>query len=395
MTFSEHNDPDGNPVVQHEYFENFRLKSGATIPTVRLGFCVFGANPKENPLIVLHPALTGSPKAYVTGKGSQGDGWFIHCLGPGKFLDTNSYTVICIDHLGGNGDSSSAVELKQFRNDLSYADEISLIVELLKRHSVTKVHAVVGGSIGGGQALEWLTQEEIAIDRIFDISGSAAENGKTSEFFGMQRDLLWGEGKNIAQLIERLNANHAEMLGKSKAFDFVFGGVINELRALESGYTQTAALQIARKIGFLRFVTPLFFDLKWQYYFDRSNDEAFAFARVQSWMDHQGEIFPERFSADALAQLCHMDASAPAREPRFVAELLAKRNTKLIGFTVQGDVLFDCNRQQDFYRRVREAMPREKQDLITIHVVKDEINGHDHFLTEEFLESAKALAKSL
>ena len=160
-------DSNDEPIVQTFEVDDLELVSGEILPSARVGYCVFG-DQADAPVVLLHPALTGSPKAYVPGKRSQGDGWWSGCVGPGKFLDTQRFRVVCMDHLGGNGASTGAEEIPDDLH-IGFADTIRLAVRFLKAHDVDRLYAVVGGSIGGGQALAWLFQDTIAVDRIFDV----------------------------------------------------------------------------------------------------------------------------------------------------------------------------------------------------------------------------------
>jgi homoserine acetyltransferase len=216
-----------------------------------------------------------------------------------------------------------------------------------------------------------------------------------SEFFAIQRDLLWAEGANIKKLSERLRNNHQDLLGSSPGFDFIFEHIGSELEKIQISYSPTKLLGVARQIGFLRFVTPTFFENKWQSYFDESKDTSLAFAKLRSWIDHQGEIFPKRFSAEALALLCHLDATATGKNPTEVAKLLINKNTQLTGFMVQGDVLFRAELQQQFYNQVKENLTEQHQHLCNAYQISDELNGHDHFLSDSFQHSVPGLKKYL
>lgn len=382
------------PVIQHAVVRDFALGSGRVLPEVRLGYCVFGEKP-EVPLVVLHPALTGSPRAWVPGRSSQGDGWFSHCVGPRKLLDTTRLRVLCVDHLGGNGASSSAEELADVMDELRFSDTVRLTARILREAGVPVVHAVVGGSVGAGQTLEWLFQDEVRVQRLFDISGNTSRTGPAAEFFQIQADLLTADAAAIPALHRRLLENSRDLLGKAPAFDRLFDYVAGQLAALGRGYERTEALRVARKIGFLRFVTPNFFQRKWDDDYRRWTDDALALAGLASWIDHQGETFVHRFSASALASLCRMEARAELHDAAAVAAQLVRRQTKLVGFSVSGDQLFDANALFDYYKAVREALPQELRHLVENYFAYDDVSGHDHFLTPHFLENVPKLAQHL
>lgn len=388
--FEPRSDASGNAQIQHFTLPRFRLVCGHELEEARLGFCVFSENPR-NPLIILHPALTGSPRAVVNGKPSQGDGWFSHCIGKGKMLDTARFTIVCFDHLGGNGASTSAAELLEFKDQLCFLDEVNLIAEVLRQKNIATVAAVLGGSIGGGQALDWLLQDKVKVERIIDISGHATNHGLSKEFFEIQRDLLWGALDVSTDVQNKLQSHLSDQLGKAPAYDFIFQHISEELQQPETYQEQTKLLATVRKIGFLRFVTPLFFQTRWQRYYEESGSQDAAYQQIESWISYQGSSFPQRFSQEALAQLAQLDVSAGAKDPKQVAQKLIEQQTKLRGFAVEGDILFFADDQREFYNEVRRHLGPSNEHLVDFVVVKDPLNGHDHFLTEAFTKSSAIL----
>lgn len=390
MAFELKNDADGNPIVQHATISNFKLQSGEVIPEARLGYCVIGKT-TNNPIIVLHPALTGSPKAWTTGKQSQGDGWWTHCIGEGLFLDTNKFTIICVDHFAGNGDSSSAKELEQYKRDIEFADGSILVSEVLKQNGISEIFAAIGGSIGGGQVFGWLFQDSVKVDRLLDISGSASQNLKAEEFFQIQAELIWGEGENVTEIYERLYENTKELLGLSEGYDYLFNYIQNKIVSLKNDFNDIEALKVTRQVGFLRFLTPSFFESKWQQFYEEKKSEDYCKAQIRSWINYQADIFPKRFSPEALAELCYMNANSQRKTPKEIAERLLETNTQLKGFSVIGDVLFDVEQNKQFYKRIQTNLPDEKENLVEILLIEDELYGHDHFLTERFVATSDLL----
>ena len=393
MTIEIHNDERGDPVIQHQLIKDFSLTSGGTLDEARLGYCVFGD--PALPKVILHPALTGTPKASISGKQSQGDGWWTRCLGPGKLLDTERLCVICVDQLGGYGASTSAVELGPHAETLAFRDTVVLAARALEEWGVSSLHAVVGGSIGGGQALEWLFQPRIDVERLFDISGSSSRSGPAGEFFRLQADLIHSGGENIPDIKRRLFENSRDLSGKTAAFDHVLDHVMAGFDRLETDFSDEAALALTRQIGFLRFVTPRFYQKRWDEDLARWTDEARALAGTLAWLDHQSETFIRRFSPEGFACLCRMEAMVFPRGADDLATRIEETNCQLVGFSVSGDVLFDAEDQFQFYQSVKERLPEDKKSLVEIYFTYDDVNGHDHFLTPAFLESVPSLSKHL
>lgn len=381
---------DGNPAVQHYWLKEFRLQSGTVIKNARLGYCVFG-NPNGGKPILLHPALTGSPRAWVSGAKSQGDGWWSHCIGPDKLFDTNELTIICVDHLGGNGASSGADELGALADEISFVDGVEFCATVLRELGISELHAAVGGSIGGGQALAWLFQNQLKVERILDISGSVCFDD--SEFFTLQADLLRGNASGAAEVVSKLPRHCHDLLQQTPAFDHVYEYVFSQIRELQRSYSPSEALRLARKVGFFRFVTPLFYQKRYEAYLKKMS-EVEAKQRLESWIDHQGQTFVRRFSASALRQLCLMESRNQIPKILDVAGRLRKTGCKLFGFAVDGDVLFPASAHRNWYHEVREALG-EDAHLVSTHVVRDDVNGHDHFLTEELLRSTAEIRQAL
>lgn len=393
MTIEIRSDERGDAIIQHTVLKDFRLSSGETLDEVRLGYCVFGD--PSLPKVLLHPALTGTPRAAYSGKQGQGDGWWTRCVGPGKFLDTDRLSVICVDQLGGYGASTGAGELGPHGEHLIFRDTVLLAARALKEWGVETLHAVVGGSIGGGQALEWLFQEEIAVERLFDISGSSSRTGPAAEFFRLQSDLILSGGEYISDIKRRLFANSRDLIGKTRAFDHVFDHVMAGFDRLQADFSKKAALALTRQIGFLRFVTPRFYQKRWDEDLARWTDSARALAGTLAWLDHQGDTFVRRFTPEGYASLCRMEAMAFPKGASDLAERIAETGCQLIGFSASGDVLFDAEEQFQFYQSVKESLPKDKQKLVEIYFTYDDVNGHDHFLTPAFLDSVPSLATHL
>jgi homoserine acetyltransferase len=393
MTFAPKFDERGFPIAQHACVDDFFLQRGPRVERARLGCCVFGE--PGRPVVVVHPALSGTSKMWTPARPTQGDGWWSRCVGPKRFIDTDQFTVICVDHFGGNGESTSATDLGELAGRVTLGDSVHLTARMLRQAGVEQIHAIVGGSIGGGQALEWLFQEEIPVRRLLDISGNNSRRGVAPDFFRLQVELLSGRPEVLPTIRSELRAHAADLLGKTPAFDQVFEHVDDKLAILASAYDPIETLRIARQIGFFRFVTPLFFQRRWDEDTRRLSDESLAIAGTVSWLEHQGARFAQRFSPEAMQALARMEAEA---EPHNAAEVSARIQTTgchLVGFAVGGDVLFDAAEQFAFYRDVRDNLPADKQHLVDIQFAYDEVNGHDHFLSERFLDNVPRLAKSL
>lgn len=413
-----------NHVHTHEV-KNFVLDSGAVIESARVGFTVYSAERGRlidmtrferpeldlgKPIILVCPALTGGPALFqLEGmERSQGPGWAKFWANPSmiserpdsstQFLDLNKFTIVCVEHFGGNGvaSSTSAAELDaDVRMQVRFSDGVRLIEQALYDRGVRSLHAVIGGSIGGGQAIEWLMRDKIDVERIFDISGCGAKNDQAKEFFAIQRDIVLPDfdgnrladalDKNLSALIEAERTRSGATLlasdrGAITAYELLVGDVLDELRSLSKEDSESRRSECARRVGFLLFVPPPFYDGKLE--------RCGGAEGLREWFVEEGQKFAERFSPEALAALCNMVVHADPYDARLVAERLRERQTQLISYYVIGDTLFPGEEQEQFGRSVRAHLSEsEIEDLHAMVRAVDLLTGHDNFLSREFFDS--------
>jgi homoserine O-acetyltransferase/O-succinyltransferase len=156
----------GIVAAQTAHFETpLTLKSGAVLPQFDLVYETYGslnAN-KSNAVLICH-ALSGTH--HVAGKYAETDknaGWWDNLVGPGKPLDTNKFFVIGVNNLGGCHGSSGPNSInpatgKRFGATfpiVTVEDWVNSQARLLDYLGVETLAAVIGGSLGGMQALQW------------------------------------------------------------------------------------------------------------------------------------------------------------------------------------------------------------------------------------------------
>src|SRR5262245_25288600 len=142
------------------------LVGGARLGPIRVAYETYGelSAARDNAIFVCH-ALTGD--AHVAGLHAPTDkkpGWWDELVGPGKGLDTDRYFVICANILGGcqgtTGPNSTdpltgkpfGLQLCRF---LTVGDFVQVHSALVRHLGIEKLLAVIGGSLGGMQVLEW------------------------------------------------------------------------------------------------------------------------------------------------------------------------------------------------------------------------------------------------
>lgn len=154
-------------VEYHEFVssELFQFELGGTIPELRLRYETYGHlnTAKDNVVLICH-ALTGNHHcAGVYSPEDRKQGWWNIMVGPSKPIDTSKYFVICSNVLGGCSGSTGPESLnpatgKRYNLDfpkLTVRDMVNAQAMLLDHLEIERLHAVIGGSMGGMQTLRW------------------------------------------------------------------------------------------------------------------------------------------------------------------------------------------------------------------------------------------------
>lgn len=165
-------DPAGSVgVVETQYatlFESpgrLKFQCGAELSPVRVAYETYGQlnERRDNAVFICH-ALTGDAHAAgLHGKPGEKPGWWDGFIGPGKGLDTDRYFVICANVLGGcqgttgpgSVDPASGQRFCVRFPFLTVADMVTVHSELVRFLGIDRLLAVVGGSLGGMQVLDW------------------------------------------------------------------------------------------------------------------------------------------------------------------------------------------------------------------------------------------------
>jgi homoserine O-acetyltransferase/O-succinyltransferase len=148
------------------------LESGVVLPNVSIAVQRWGelSPTRDNVVVVLH-ALTGD--SYITGPAGPGHptpGWWDGVAGPGAPIDTDRWCAVATNVLGGcrgsTGPSSRARDGKPYGSrfpTITVRDQVEADVAALAALGITEVAAVVGGSMGGARALEWIVSHPDAV----------------------------------------------------------------------------------------------------------------------------------------------------------------------------------------------------------------------------------------
>jgi len=263
--------------------EPFPLELGGVLPGVTLRYETYGTllPDKSNAILVPH-ALSGDH--HVAGRYHPDDvkpGWWDVFVGPGKAIDTDRFFVIGVNCIGGCKGSTGplSVDPRTGRRFGGYFPEITLgdIVRaqrMVVRHlGIAKLHAVVGGSMGGMQALLWCADHPAEVGRIAILAA----------------------GLSQSPMAIALNAVSRACVEKDPNFR---GG------HYEPGAGPDAGLSVGRMLAHISYLSSAAFDQK----FGRAKVPGArpgdpVHWQVESYLDHQGAAFVKRFDANSWLRI--------------------------------------------------------------------------------------------
>lgn len=174
----------------------FTLESGVSLPELNIAYHTYGhLNSDGSNVIWVCHALTANADVAD---------WWQGLIGPGKSIDPAQYFIVCANIIGSCYGSSGPLSINKATNQPYYHSFPQVTVRdmvkahvLLRNHlKIENIHLLVGGSMGGYQALEWALLEPARIERLCLLSTGAAESAwgiaiHTAQRLAIQADSTW------------------------------------------------------------------------------------------------------------------------------------------------------------------------------------------------------------
>lgn len=324
------------------YAQSFSLESGASLPGLTIAYHCYGElNAARDNVIWICHALTASSDAAA---------WWLGMIGPGMIFDTDRYHVVCANILGSCYGTTGPLSINP-QTGAPYYHEFPLLTirdmtaaHILLRHhlGIDRIHLLVGGSMGGYQALEWCMTEGERIKRLALIATTASETA-------------WGISIHTAQRL----AIEADPTWKESS--------------PEAG---KEGLKAARAIAMLTYRNYTAYQER-QTDTDGSKLNGF---RAESYIRYQGEKLARRFNAYSYYLLGRAMDSHNIARGRFeaTAQALQSIRQKTLVIGISNDLLCPLPETSFLHRHIANS---------TYQVIES-IYGHDGFLTEFQLISA-------
>ena len=338
-----------------------KLQSGGRLTGVEVAYKTYGQlnADRSNAVLVCH-ALTGDQHVASPHPQSGKPGWWTQVVGPGRPIDLDRYFVICANVLGGcmgsTGPSShDPVSGRIYGLNfpvITIADMVRAQAELVSALGIETLFAVVGGSMGGMQALQWASEFPERLFSAVCIASAARHTAQNIAFHEVGRQAIMADPEWKGGDYLRLAVRPEKGLAVARM-------------AAHITYLSEAALQ--RKFG-----RELQRDgLSWGF------DADF---QVESYLRHQGSSFVDRFDANAYLYITRaMDYfDLGAAHGGVLAQAFARaRDVRFCVLSFTSDWLYPTAESRRIVRALNAAGARAS----FLEIESDK--GHDAFLLDE------------
>jgi homoserine O-acetyltransferase len=358
------------------------LQSGASLRDYSLSFETYGTlnASRSNAVLICHALNASHHVAGVYAGQAKSEGWWDNMIGPGKPLDTNKFFVIGVNNLGSCFGSTGPMHINPDTGRVYGADFPVVTVEdwvhaqarLLDALGIHTLAAVMGGSLGGMQALSWtlqypqrvrhavvvasapnLTAENIAFNEVARRAIQTDPDFHGGHFY--QHGTVPKRGLRIARMIGHITYLSDDVMNEK------FGRqLIAEVRAMKAAAPGREVHKAASAGAYL------FSTLEAEF-------------QIESYLRYQGDKFAEYFDANTYLLITRaLDYFDPARAYGGNLNLaLARATAKFLLVSFTTDWRFSPKRS----REIVKALLDNKRDVSYAEI--NAPHGHDAFLLDD------------
>ena len=339
-----------------KFDEGLDLESGARLDSFELMTETYGEldEDKSNAILICH-AFSGNHHAAGASEHSEEAGWWHNIVGPGKAVDTDKYFVVCSNNLGGCAGSSGPLSINPISQapygkdfpSVSVVDWVNSQKLLSNYLGIKKWHMVLGGSLGGMQALQW----SISFPESLNKAGIFAAAAKSST-------------QNIA-----MNEVARESIRKDQNF--------HEGDYIEQGVIPKNGIKTARMLGHITYLSEKHMDSRFGRKFqddDSKVDQDVDF-EVENYLQYKGEKFSEVFDANTYILMTKaMDGYDAAGKLNGLENALEGVTAELLIIGFYSDWLYPPQRGKEI------QIAAMNNNIKSSYVVLEGEHGHDSFL---------------
>ncbi|HMO76177.1 MAG TPA: homoserine O-acetyltransferase [Sphingopyxis sp.] len=337
------------------------LDSGQNLEGVTIAWQSYGAlnADKSNAVLICH-ALTGDQYVASNHPATGKPGWWVRMVGPGKPIDTDRFHVICANVLGSCMGSSGPASLDPATGApygmrfpvITIVDMVRAQAALLDHLGIARLHAVVGGSMGGMQALAWAAHWPDRIGSAIVIASAARHSAQNIAFHEVGRQAImadpdWRDGNYYGQYC-----------------------------------MPTKGLAVARMAAHITYLSEAGLTEKFGRRLQGRDNKSFGFDadfQIESYLRHQGLAFTDRFDANAYLYITramdYFDLAEP-HDGRLAGAFAGSRDVRFTLVSFDTDWLYPTAES----RRIVQAL--HAAGAAASFVELSAPFGHDSFLLD-------------
>lgn len=279
---------------------------------IPLSYQLFGKELFSAPIILVNHALTGN--SLVTGE----EGWWKNLIGVNQIIDTKKYTILCFN-IPGNGYNDFLIDQYE---DFTVSDIANIFLLGLQHLKISKLHTIIGGSLGGAIGWEMLCKK----------------NALAQEFIPIACDYKTHDWLNAQCMVQKFLLNEDQ-----------------------------EPLQKARLHAMLCYRTPESLNSR----FNNSYNVEKKKRESEVWLSYHGEALNGRFSLKAYRLMNHLLMTININKNQ-----LKKIKANINMISINSDLFFPASEIRQCYDDIKEDKKNTFYDEI------DSIHGHDAFLIE-------------
>ena len=345
------------------------LDCGRVINNFPIAYETYGKlnEKKDNAILIFH-ALTGDQ--FVAGKNpvTNKDGWWSYAVGPGKSINTDKYFLICANVIGGCMGSFGPSHIDPKTNNpygtnfpvITINDMVNAQVNLLDHFGIDKLFSVIGGSMGGMQVLQFVSNFPDKVKTAVPIACTSSHSAQNIAFNELGRQSIMADPNWINGDYQKENKNPSN------------------------------GLSVARMAAHITYLSKKGLENKFGRKLQERDDLKFGFDadfQIESYLRYQGSVFVDRFDANSYLYITRaMDYfDLPRKFEGSLSKAFNNTKTKFFIISFTSDWLYPTQENKE----IVIALNSIGADVGFAEIESDK--GHDSFLLDvpDFLNVLK------
>ena len=346
-----------------------KLDCGKEISNFPIAYETYGKlNTEKNNGILIFHALTGDQFPCGTNPITNKDGWWSYALGPNKAIDTNKFFVISANVIGGCMCSFGPSSIDPLSNKaygpnfpvITINDMVNAQNFLLDYFKIKKLFAVIGGSMGGMQVLQFVSNFPNKADVAIPIACTASHSAQNIALNELGRQAIMADSE------------------------------WNKGNYLDNGISPSKGLAVARMAAHITYLSKKGLQEKFGRKLQERDALKFGFDadfQIESYLRYQGSVFVDRFDANSYLYITRaMDYFDLTKQFNGnLSDAFKGSKTKFFIISFTSDWLYPTTENRD----IVIALNAIGADVGFIEITSDK--GHDSFLLDvpDFLNAVK------